>query len=77
MPIASHQGRIRRDDNSVTLDQPPSLSPGCGTLTFVQLPFSQPYPWAAAVLVDELYAGGFESAADCELIGGRRPVTRV
>jgi hypothetical protein len=22
MPIASHQGRIRRDDNSVTLDQP-------------------------------------------------------
>ena len=24
------------------------------------LPLSQPDPWAAAVLVDELYAGGFE-----------------
>jgi hypothetical protein len=29
-------------------------------LAFLALPLSQPDPWAAAVLVDEVDAGGFE-----------------
>jgi hypothetical protein len=34
--------------------------------------FFQSYAWASAILVDELDAGGFECAADGEVIGGRK-----
>ena len=35
------------------------VKPRGAGLTLLLVPLSQPYPWAAAVLVDELHAGGF------------------
>jgi hypothetical protein len=37
-----------------------TVGPHSAFLAFLLLALSQPYPWAATVLVDELYAGGFD-----------------
>jgi hypothetical protein len=36
------------------------VKPRAADLTLLLVPLSEPYPWAAAVLVDEFHAGGFQ-----------------